>query len=456
MAKQKDQLDAIIAENKLLTEQLTAANARLSSLTEEDFARTDLFKQIRVQHDDIIRRINHLEATNIQLREEAERFQAERTAYRVQIETEADIITGELESQLHRVEQDLIRIRSARDELNAELSMRKSCQDQERSSSEHLKELIAAKDSRIVSLEQENERLRIATDESSCNSNTLSELADLGIDELRKKYENLEQQFSAINKEMPALQAAWRKSSLLASKKTMDLKTLEDRVQVLSAEKAKADQKYFAARKDMDTRIHEVRTLKAQNAKSSEIITQLKEVETSNRSLLSNLEKQLSDTRQANASIMSENKKMEGTTRDVNNKAETLKTQLAELNNMLKTKDNNNSAIKQRIVKIEQDYEQLRVKYEASQKEKEQWKSKSLNNQSGDEEMLRVSVFSNFGIKTNLCSHLLFVIYVETTSKTLQLKYVDIPSVIIVLPTDWQIVCESVQIVLVHFPPMML
>merc|ERR1711939_207667 len=70
--KQKEQLEAIAAENKTLTEQLTLATTRFSNLTEDDYARTDLFKQFRAQHEDVIRRINHLEATNIQLREDAE------------------------------------------------------------------------------------------------------------------------------------------------------------------------------------------------------------------------------------------------------------------------------------------------------------------------------------------------------------------------------------------------
>jgi len=40
VAKQKEQLEAIMFENKALTEQLSAANTRLSSLNEDDYART--------------------------------------------------------------------------------------------------------------------------------------------------------------------------------------------------------------------------------------------------------------------------------------------------------------------------------------------------------------------------------------------------------------------------------
>jgi E3 ubiquitin-protein ligase BRE1 len=171
----------------------------------------------------------------------------------------------------------------------------------------------------------------------------------------------------------------------------MDFTTLEEKVQILHAEKAKADQKYFAARKDMDTRILEVRSLKIQNQKSSEIIQQLKEVETANRNLLSNLEKQLSDIRQANASIITEHKKMESTSREATSKAETLRNQVTELTNLIKAKDANNLNTKQRIHDVEIELEQIRVKYEQAQKDRDTWKTKSLSNQSGEEEMLRVS-----------------------------------------------------------------
>ena len=140
----------------------------------------------------------------------------------------------------------------------------------------------------------------------------------------------------------------------------------------------------------MDTRILEVRSLKVQSQKSAEVIQQLKDVETSNRNLVSNLEKQLSDIRQANTSIMTEHKKMESTSREAISKAETLKNQVTELTNLIKAKDANNLNTKQRIHDVEIELEQVKVKYEQAQKDRDAWKTKSLSNQSGEEEMLRV------------------------------------------------------------------
>ncbi|EKD20503.1 uncharacterized protein L3040_004209 [Drepanopeziza brunnea f. sp. 'multigermtubi'] len=387
--KQREQMEIINAENKALTEQLTAASTRLSSLTEDDYARTELFKQFRSQHEDVIRRINHLEATNIQLREDAEKYQAERTAYRVQVEGESEMITGDLENQMQRVETDLTRIRAVRDELLADQYIRKPGQDQERPSANHFKELLAGKDERIDALESEVERLKASINEQPCGLTPRPQIDSLDLEALRRKYETLELQFDAINKELPAMQNAYKRVQALSTKKVIDLSVLEEKIQVLSAEKAKADQKYFAARKDMETRIVEVKVLKTQNAKSSEIITQLKDVETANRTLLGNLEKQLSDMKQTNTSTMAENKKMESTSREATSKAEALGKQVTELSNLLKSKDAHNLNTKQRIQTVELELEKLQVKYDHVQRERDQWKNKSLSNQSGEEEMLR-------------------------------------------------------------------
>ncbi|KAH7360917.1 BRE1 E3 ubiquitin ligase-domain-containing protein [Rhexocercosporidium sp. MPI-PUGE-AT-0058] len=409
--KQKEQLEAMAAENKTLTEQLTLATTRFSNLTEDDYARTELFKQFRAQHEDVIRRINHLEATNIQLREDAEKYQAERTAFRTQVEGESEIITGELESQLQRVENDLTRIRATRDELLADQSIRKASQDHDRPSYTHFKDLVAGRDERIAALECEIERLKASINEQSCELTPRPEIDSLDLEQLRRKYETLERQFEAINKELPAMQNAYTKVQALSTKKVIDLSILEEKIQIVNAEKAKADQKYFAARKDMDTRILEVRALKGQNAKSSEIISQLKDVETANRTLLSNLEKQLSDMKQSNTLVMAENKKMESTSRDATSKAETLGKQVTELTNLLKAKDANNLNTKERIRAVELDLEKLQVKYDQALKERDQYKAKSLGKQSGEEEMLRTLAlcticrkdFKNTAIRT--CGH---------------------------------------------------
>ena len=235
------------------------------------------------------------------------------------------------------------------------------------------------------------------------------------------------------------MQNAYTKVQALSTKKVIDLSILEEKIQIVNAEKAKADQKYFAARKDMDTRILEVRALKGQNAKSSEIISQLKDVETANRTLLSNLEKQLSDMKQSNTSVMAENKKMESTSRDATSKAETLSKQVAELTNLLKSKDANNLNTKERIRAAELDLEKLQVKYDHCQKERDQWKAKSLGKQSGEEEMLRVCSHMFRMIIANFCRHSLFAQSVGRISRIRPLDHAVTRSATTVLKIAWLI-----------------
>ncbi|KAH8737787.1 BRE1 E3 ubiquitin ligase-domain-containing protein [Ilyonectria robusta] len=281
--KQKEQLDTILAEIKTMQDENSSLKARRENLTDEDFIRTDVFKQFKSQNEDLIKRINNLEATNKQLREEAEKLQAERSAFRTQLEADANQVTQELEAEIMSRDQDLARVRSARDEILAENMQRKANMDQERSSFDHVKEL------------------------------------EISHDELRQKYKKLEQDFQSINQELPSIEKAYKKMKDLAQKKVLDFTAMEERVVILIAEKSKADQKYFAARKDADTRNNEIRSLRHQNSKSSEIIAQLKDLESQNRTLLGNLEKQLTDLKQANATLVSENKKMETTSLEASN-----------------------------------------------------------------------------------------------------------------------------------------
>lgn len=387
--KQKEQLDKILGEIKTLQEENTAFRSKKENVTEEDYARTDLFKQVRSQNEDMIKRTNHLESANKQLREEIERLQTDRTAFRTKLDAEAQGVAGDLEDQIQTKDQDLTRIRSARDELVADVQIRKASQDQERTAFEHLKELVAAKEDRIAALESELGRLRPA--EGADTTTPKAELEALSPEELRERFAKLEKDFVLIQNEMPSVEKAYKKAIGLAQKKVMDFTALEERVTVLTLEKAKADQKYFAARKDMDIRISEIRALRHQNGKSSEIIASLKEAEAQSRSLLSNFEKQLADFRQSNTTIVEESRQLKATNADVARRFESSKAQIAELTNLVKQKDAANTTMREHGANQEVEYEKIKARLTHVQKDRDSWKSKCLANSSEEEEMLRVS-----------------------------------------------------------------
>ena len=389
--KQKEQLAALEADNEKLTTQITTLETRLTHLSDDDYSRTDLFKYLKSQHEDVIKRINDLEATNIKLREEAEKLQAERAAYRFQVEQESQMSLAEKESQLAQAENDLARIRTARDELLADVAMRKASQSQERASVEQIKELSSAHEERIKVLESEIARLNMLPGQANGVPSPQPSVEDVPTDELHNKYTTLEKQYAMLKTELQSMEKVYQKTSAVAAQKINHLTALEERTLRLGAEKSKADQKYFAAMKAKEAREQEVRTLRAQNSKTSEIVSQLKDAESANRAGMVALDKQMADLKSSITALSSKSGATQQQLNEKNILLESLKGQVEELKKNLATKDNANSIVSSAHRKVEIEIEVLQVRLEETQKSLESWKKKGLGNQSGEYEMRRVS-----------------------------------------------------------------
>ncbi|KAF2142934.1 uncharacterized protein K452DRAFT_317826 [Aplosporella prunicola CBS 121167] len=373
--KRKAQCEHLAAENKKLTEELTTLNTKLTGLTDEDYAKSDLFKTLKAQHEDVIKRINHLEATNVQLREEAQRLHAERTAYRAKIDAEVVERVSESESQITKYEGDLVRIRHARDELSSELAMKKAAQGETMASSEQIKELASARESRITALETEVERLRLQLGETKAGQSS-PDLESLSPEELRSKITSLEKEYALLSNELPSMEAAWKKAQALAAKKISELQNWEEQVARISAEKAKADQKYFAAMKSKDAREAETRALRAQNARSSEIITQLKALESANHAMKVNLEKQLAESGESIAKLSEQYRALQQKAGEKSNTSESLQSQITELKNTLSSKDSTVLASKHSQRELEVEVEKLKIRLNESERQRNNWKDK--------------------------------------------------------------------------------
>ncbi|GAW11091.1 hypothetical protein ANO14919_004300 [Xylariales sp. No.14919] len=384
--KQKEQLEAVLAQNKSLQAELTSLQTRLTNLTDEDYSRTDTFKLFKAQNEDLIKKANNLEAECHTLRQENTKLEKEREANRQRFESEAQTLILDLEDQLQQADTNLARVRAARDELHADVMMLKASKEQERTAIDYMKELVSAKEDRISALESEVRRIQPGED---VEMTVPLEIEEMSLDDLREKYKKLKRDYDSIENELPGMTSAVKKFQALANKKVMDVTAQEERVAQYAAEKSKADQKYFNARKESDTKADEVKRLRSQNMKSSEIISQLKEVEVQNRTLVANLDKQLADLKQTNSSIMTENKKLEATNQDTSRRYDTLKQQISELTNLARTKDSTASTTKERNVNLEAEVEKLKVRLESTAKDRDKWKTKSLSNSSEEEEMLR-------------------------------------------------------------------
>ena len=411
-AKQKEHISELEMENKKLTVQLTDFNIRLSRLSDDDASKSDVFKQLRSQHEDVIKRINDLEATNIQLREEAQKMQSERTTYRMEVEKESQVAIAEREALLAQAENDLTRIRTARDEFMADNALRKATQAQERASVDQVRELANAKEDRIKALEAEVGRLQQQTAQSSPALNGEGTASPGAAEDLPAKYTSLERQHALLNTELESMSNAYKKSATIASQKVTNLAAMEEKVQRLTAEKIKADQKYFATMKVKEAREQEVRALRAQNSKSSEMVSTLKDSEAASRALQANLEKQVQEAKDSVNTVTIKLRTANQLLADSRTLSDGLKIANTDLQNNLTQKDDVALAKSTAHRTLDTELEKMKVRFEETKRQLDVWKQRSQGSTGSDEYEMYRSVaicnichenFKNTTMKT--CGH---------------------------------------------------
>ncbi|KAI1854518.1 hypothetical protein JX266_000636 [Neoarthrinium moseri] len=384
--KQKEQLEAALSEAKAAREELTAAQAKLANLSDEDYSRTEIYRLFKTRQEELIKKLNTLEAKSKRLEDENAKYAAERTVYKKKLEAEAQQLTIELEEQLQQSDTNLVRIRAARDELYNEITKLQGSKEQERTALDEMKALVNAKEDHINALELEVKRL---TPDEDVDMTPRPDIEAMTTEELREKYKKLQSDFDSINNELPAMTAAVKKYQAAANKKIADFAAVEERLAMAIAEKGKANQKYFDARRNHDALSEEIKKVRLHTSKSTEIISQLKDSEGQSRTTASNLEKQLADLRQANATTVAESKRLESSNNELARKYEALKTQVTELGNLAKAKDSATMSARERTMNLETESEKLKVRLDSTSKDRDKWKSKSLSNSSEEEEMLR-------------------------------------------------------------------
>lgn len=386
--RQRTQLEEIEKENNRLTDALSAARTKLASLSDDDYAETSLFKTVKSQHEDAIKRVNDLEATNIQLREEAQKLHSERSSYRTAVDDEHRATNTEAEVSVARAENDLARIRNQRDEFQAEVTIRKSAEDNRRIAADQSKELAAARDSRIAALESQVERLKLQLGESAAVE---SDLDHLETETLKNKLRTLESQYALLSNELPSMETAWKKTQTLAAKKVEEIANSEEQMARLNAEKAKADQKYFATMKAKDLQYQELTSLKRQNARSSEIVSQLKDTEGKTRELVANLERQIAECKENATKLESQCRTFEQKHKDSTFAADGLHKQIEELKVLITGKDKENLAASKAKREAEEDFEKLKVQLEDAKKRYEDLKKTNSANDDVSSDQWRVS-----------------------------------------------------------------
>ncbi|KAH7087382.1 BRE1 E3 ubiquitin ligase-domain-containing protein [Paraphoma chrysanthemicola] len=412
-AKRKAQLEEVEQENTKLTQEVTSLKVKFSLLSDDDYAKTDLFKALKSQHEDVIKRINNLEATNIQLREEAQKYQAERTSYRIKIDDEARSSLAESESAVSQAEANLSRIRAARDELLAKNNILESGRKNSDASVEQSKELVSACESRIAALESECERLRLQIAEQNANEDRDTPATDdLTPEQMRKKVANLENQLKLLSGELPSMEAAWKKAQSIANKKILDVAATEETIARVHADKAKADQKYFAAMKTKGELEQQVRALRLQATKSTEVVSQLKDADALSRSLVEKLEKQTAEMRSQMDDLSIQHRQLQQKVSENAITSEGHVSQIAELKKIVEAKDTTCLAAKHAQRESEAERDKLSAQVSGLEKQIQIYKKKSTANQGSEvavmEAMLQCGIckshIKNTVIKT--CGHI--------------------------------------------------
>ncbi|KAK9324150.1 BRE1 E3 ubiquitin ligase-domain-containing protein [Lipomyces orientalis] len=290
--KQAEELRHLQEKVVTLTDEVSKLNVKLSSISEADVINSEPYKTLKVRFEALSARSGHLEVLNDVIKQESEKLSSERTEYRELLTSEYKAMTNDLQNQLKKSEQDLIRIRSARDDLLQDLSIRKSKEEQKLTAMKELEELSETRSSRIKALELEVDRLKSQLE--TTNGNPMPSPGE-NPEELLKRIEKLEKQNQFLSAELPGLETAFNQAHAQCTRKVTEIMEREEKMSRLLAEKSKADQKYFSAMRAKEAIALENRALKAQSQKSGEIIQQLRDAEKSVSQKVSILEKQLAE-----------------------------------------------------------------------------------------------------------------------------------------------------------------
>lgn len=189
---------------------------------------------MKVKLDDLATRFNHIEALNRDLAERSEKLEAERTVFKDTILVEQQTVISDMQQQLTKTEQDLARVRAARDDLIQDQTQRKTREDQKLVAAKEVGELAETRGARVASLEMEVERLRRQLDTETPPIDPT--FADMGFEELRQKHEQLEKAYKVLAQELPSLEQAFKKAHEQSTRKVASIQENEDKMKRLQAE----------------------------------------------------------------------------------------------------------------------------------------------------------------------------------------------------------------------------
>ena len=186
-----------------------------------------------------------------------ERENAEMREFRAdflhQTTTQANTHSEELQKQLRARDADIARLRGQRDELNAELLERRSRETVRFAHVDEAKSLLAPKEERMAAMQAQVARLESelrALREASQAAPAPPGDADVAT--LQRRLQAADSSSAMLSDEVDRLSAAYDQLERQAESRVANVARLEDKILRLTTEKAKADNKYFAAMRAKD------------------------------------------------------------------------------------------------------------------------------------------------------------------------------------------------------------
>lgn len=347
------EIQTLNEEVKALKYKLYETQTKLNSLPEEVLINSALYRELqnslRYAQQDVQSSREAMQA----LEAEADALRESRGTFQQTVEAEASARTEELEKIVKAKEADVTRLRSQRDELNAELTERRSREQVKFTQIEEMKALLNSKEERLTLLSSQVRRLRmtvaafqgqsvgvstlVKTESEQDQFEELSRAAQeaqarvaelekrLGTNgapngvvptqvkseegaeagssesELRAENERLrlslqaaEASSKAVDDELEKISAAYADLERQASVKVTDVSRLEEKALRWVTEKSKADNKYFSTMRVKDSIEAELRTAKQVNERQQKTIEMHGEAERNFTTQLTLHDKQVS------------------------------------------------------------------------------------------------------------------------------------------------------------------
>lgn len=268
-----------------------------------------------------------------------------------------------LKELLSKAENDLVRVRTVRDELIGKLAVFKLELEQAKSS----KEILALND--IL-----NQRLHKLEETLAAQ---FAPEVDANLEALEKS--ELIKRLQILSGELKDLESAFQETRGLALEKLKDFADKDGFVKKLTVEKNKADQKYFASMRVKDLLAAENKILKTQIAKSQELLQKQGDIEKAYASKIDIMNKSLTELKAIKESSIRETSKLYESVKSLTRHREGATKEISQLKEELKTISKQKEALVDELSDIKYTLGKLQGKLRATDSLLQKYKSNNTS-----------------------------------------------------------------------------